>query len=329
MTPSNPAALSTPLPRILIIEDDVDLISIITDILETDGFQVISARNGPTALQLFATEKPDLILSDIMMPDMDGFAVLKAVREHPDGLGVPFLFVSARTERRDLSRARDLGADDYIFKPFGVDELRRAVRAKLDRRRVVELFDTRTAHLQTVTLLANAIEARDTYTRGHVERVRTLALDLAHALKWGTDALIILEFGALLHDVGKVSVPENILNKAGPLTPDEWTIMKQHPTIGAKMLEGVDHLRPALPYLLYHHERWDGGGYPHGLKGLGIPPEGRLLAIVDSFDAMTSPRPYRKVLKQEAALAEIRLAMGVQFDPEMATAFLNRRAGHE
>ncbi len=324
MTSSNPTTPAR--PRILIIEDDADLIRIMTDILETDGFRVIAARNGPTALELFATQKPDLILSDIMMPDMDGFAVLKAVREHPDGLGVPFLFVSARTERRDLSRARDLGADDYIFKPFGVDELRRAVRAKLERRRIVELFDTRTAHLQTVTLLANAIEARDNYTRGHVERVRSYAKDLAHALKWGVDALIILEFGALLHDIGKVGVPEHVLNKAAALNPDEWDIMKQHPTMGAKMLEGVDHLRSALPYVLYHHERWDGGGYPHGLKGLGIPPEGRLLAIVDAFDAMTSPRPYRNIMKQEDALAEIRLGMGVQFDPEMATVFLNLHA---
>ena len=297
-----------------------------SDILETDGFSVIAAHNGPKALELFAAHKPDLILSDVMMPDMDGFAVLKAVREHPDGLGVPFLFVSARTERTDLSRARDLGADDYIFKPFGVDELRRAVRAKLERRRFVELFDTRAAHIQTVTLLANAIEARDTYTRGHVERVQTYAVALAQALKWGLDALIILEFGALLHDVGKVGVPEHVLNKAGPLTQEEWDIMKQHPTIGAKMLEGVDHLQPALPYVLYHHERWDGSGYPHRLKGLRIPPEGRLLAIVDAYDAMTSPRPYRSVLSPAAALAEVRLGMGVQFDPEMGTVFLKLHA---
>jgi putative two-component system response regulator len=312
--------------KILIIEDDNDLMKVMSDILQTDGFEVLTASNGPQGLEMFAEHKPHLILSDIMMPDMDGYAVLQAVLAQPEGMGVPFLFVSALTERRDLSRARDLGADDFIFKPFGVEELRRAVRAKLERRRMVELFDSRAAHLQTVTLLANAIEARDKYTRGHVERVRQYALELAQALKWGADSLIILEFGAILHDIGKVGVPEQILNKTGPLVADEWEIMKQHPTIGARMLEGVDHLKPALPYVLYHHERWDGGGYPHHLKGNAIPLEGRLLAIVDAFDAMTSPRPYHTGLKQEEALAQIRTGMGVQFDPEMATVFLKLHA---
>ena len=316
-----PASPDSP-SRILIIEDDADLINIMGDILETDGHEVITVRSAVDALATFEAQKPDLILSDIMMPGMDGFAVLQAVRSHPDGLAVPFLFVSARTERRDLTRARDLGADDFIFKPFGVDELRKAVRAKLERKRVVELFNTRSAHIQTVTLLANAIEARDNYTRGHVERVRTYALQLARALEWSVEALIILEFGALLHDIGKISVPETILNKTGPFNSDEWAVIKQHPEVGARMLEGVNHLHAALPYVLYHHERWDGSGYPTGLAGANIPPEGRLLAIVDSYDAMTSTRPYRQPLSNAEALAEIHKGTGVQFDPDMAQVFL-------
>ena len=315
--------------KILIVEDDADLLVIMCDILETDGHQTLAARSGAEAIRLFDREHPSLILSDIMMPEMDGFAVLKAVRARPEGLAVPFMFVSARTERGDQSHARDLGADDFIFKPFGVDELRKAVRAKLERRRVVELFNTRAAHLQTVTLLANAIEARDKYTRGHVERVRHYALNLARALGWGAEALIILEFGALLHDIGKISVPEQILNKTGPLAKDEWAIMRQHPEVGARMLEGVNHLRAALPYVLYHHERWDGQGYPTAISGTGIPPEGRLLAIADSFDAMTSTRPYRQGLTVQAALKEIRKGIGVQFDPEMAEAFLKINSTHE
>jgi putative two-component system response regulator len=298
------------------------------DILETDDHIVFTVPNGRAAIVAFETKKPDLILSDIMMPDMDGFAVLEAIRSHPDGLAVPFLFVSARTERRDITRARDLGADDFIFKPFGVDELRKAVRAKLQRKRVVELFNTRTAHLQTVTLLANAIEARDKYTRGHVERVRDYALQLARALEWSVEALIILEFGALLHDIGKISIPEQILNKTGPLLPEEWSQMRQHPEVGARMLEGVDHLHAALPYVLYHHERWDGGGYPTGLSGGNIPPEGRLLAIVDSYDAMTTSRPYRQSLTSVAALDEIRKGIDVQFDPDMARTFLKIRSSN-
>jgi len=315
----------SPTARILVIEDDGDLIGIMRDILETDGHIVISVRNALDALTTFETEKPDLILSDIMMPGLDGFGVLQAVRSHPDGLAVPFLFVSARSERRDLTRARDLGADDFIFKPFGVDELRKAVRAKLERKRVVELFNTRSAHLQTVTLLANAIEARDKYTRGHVERVRTYALQLARALEWSAESLIVLEFGALLHDIGKIAVPETILNKTGPFTTDEWSVIRQHPELGAKMLEGVDHLKAALPYVLYHHERWDGAGYPTGAAGEAIPPEGRLLAIVDSYDAMTSTRPYRQPLSSAEALAEIGKHVGTQFDPVMTPMFLKIR----
>ena len=312
-----------PPAKILIIEDDADLIGIMQDILEGDGHKVISAHSGPTALRLFEQEIPDLILSDIMIPDMDGFAVLEAVRAHPLGKVVPFLFVTARTERRDVGRARDLGADDYIAKPFGVDELRKAVRAKLERRRTIELFNTRTAHLQTVTMLANAIEARDKYTRGHVERVRGYALELGNALGWGDEALVFLEVGSLLHDIGKISVPETILNKTGPLVASEWVTMRQHPEVGARMLEGVDHLRSALPYVLYHHERWDGKGYPTGAAGKNIPIEGRLLGAVDAFDAMTTSRPYRNGLSHEAALTEIRRGMGSQFDPEMAEVFLS------
>jgi putative two-component system response regulator len=325
-----PYSPQEPLARVLIVEDDPDLIGIMCDILATDGHTVIAARNGPDALRAFDRDKPDLILSDIMMPEMDGYALLQAVRSHPDGLAVPFLFVSARSERRDLTRARDLGADDFIFKPFSVDELRKAVRAKLERRRVVELFNTRTAHLQTVTLLANAIEARDKYTRGHVERVRTYALDLARALNWDVEALIILEFGALLHDIGKIKVPEQILNKADRFTDDEWTIMREHPQVGARMLEGVGHLRAALPYVLYHHERWDGQGYPTGAAGAAIPREGRLLAIVDAYDAMTTSRPYRQALTPQQAITEIQRGTGSQFDPEMAQIFikLHTHNGH-
>lgn len=308
--------------KILVIEDDVDLINIMRDILETDSHDVVTVRQSTEALQTFEREKPDLILSDIMMPGLDGFGVLQAIRSHPNGLAVPFLFVSARNERRDLTRARDLGADDFIFKPFGVDELRKAVRAKLERRRVVELFNTRAAHIQTVTLLANAIEARDKYTRGHVERVRAYALQLARALEWTAEDLIILEFGALLHDIGKIGVPETILNKTGPFTADEWNVIQRHPQVGARMLEGVDHLKPALPYVLCHHERWDGRGYPAGLAGENIPREGRLLAIVDAYDAMTSVRAYRQPLSATEALAEITRGQGAQFDPQMVPVFV-------
>jgi len=312
--------------HILVAEDNGDIIEVMRDILETDGHRVTCARNGREALRAFEREVPDLIVSDVMMPLMDGFGLLSAVRAHPAGAAVPFLFLSARTEVAATSQARVLGADDYLFKPFEADDLSLAVRAKLARRQAVERFDTRAAHLQTVVMLANVVEARDRYTRGHVERVQQLALELARALDWPEEALAVLEFGALLHDIGKILVPRAILNKTGKLEPDEWAALRRHPEDGANMLAGVDHLRAAVPYVLHHHEHWDGGGYPHGLAGTQIPVEGRLLAVVDAYDAMTSERPYRQCLSAAEAYAEIERQAGRQFDPEMARAFALRRS---
>jgi len=261
-----------------------------------------------------------------MMPEMDGYALLKAIRASPGGVSVPFLFLSARTDRSDVSKARSLGSDDYLFKPFDAPELIAAVRTRLERRRVVAMFDTRSAHLQTVIMLANVIEARDPYTGGHLERVRRLAINLALALNWTNEDLTILEFGAILHDTGKIIVPSQVLKKTGPLDEGEWKLMRQHPEAGAKMLERVDHLKAAIPYALCHHERWNGNGYPSGLRGEKIPREGRLLAIVDAFDAMTSDRPYHARMTTADALDEIKRSRGINFDPDMVDAFLTSYA---
>jgi putative two-component system response regulator len=308
--------------HILVAEDNVDIMEVMRDVLETDGYRVTCAPNGRDALRAFEHETPDLIVSDVMMPHLDGFGLLKAVLAHPTGAAVPFLFLSARTEHAATSQARVLGADDYLFKPFDADDLSVAVAAKLARRRAVERFDTRAAHLQTVLMLANTIEARDRNTRGHVERVQRYAMALARALNWDEEALAVLEYGALLHDMGKLLVPRAILNKPGRLTPAEWEVLRRHPQDGAQMLAGVDHLRGALPYVLHHHEQWNGAGYPHGLAGKAIPIEGRLLAVVDAFDAMTSDRPYRPARSAADARAEIRCQAGIQFDPAMAEAFV-------
>jgi len=308
--------------KILLVEDDASLLEAMVNILEAEGFEVHRAGNGKQALDIFVSEKPDLIVSDIMMPEMDGFELLESVRILPNGVTIPFLFLSARTERGDLSRARLLGVDDYLFKPFDAQELVDAVSARINRRRQIELFDTRVAHLQTVTMLANVIEARDPYTAGHLERVRRLALNLAFALEWNNEDIVILEFGAILHDIGKIIVPTKVLKKTGPLDQDEWKLMHLHPEEGAKMLGGVDHLKTAIPYVLYHHEAWNGSGYPMGLSGEKIPREGRLLAIVDAFDAMTTNRPYRVSMKPSEAIEELRENKGIFFDPTMVDIFI-------
>jgi putative two-component system response regulator len=308
--------------NILLVEDDALLLEVMCNILEGEGFEIHPAKNGRQALELFMNLTPDLIISDIMMPEMDGYELLKSVRNLPNGVTVPFLFLTARTERADVSRARTLGVDDYLFKPFDAPELINAVQSRLDRRHLVEMFDTRTAHLQTVIMLANVIEARDPYTAGHLERVRRLALNLAFALDWENEQIVFLEFGAILHDIGKITVPSKVLKKTGPLDESEWKLMRQHPEAGAKMLEGVDHLKAAIPYVLYHHEWWNGSGYPMGLKGENIPREGRLLAIVDAFDAMTTNRPYHVSMMAKDAIEEISENRGIYFDPDMVDVFI-------
>jgi len=308
--------------RILIVEDDEILRQMTKAILQVDGHEVFDAENGQVALDIFLKVKPDLIVSDISMPVMDGFALLNNIRSLPDGSIVPFLFLTALSERADILRARELGVDDYITKPFNADDLLFAVKERIKRRKMATMFDTRDAHLQTIILLANAVEARDVYTRGHVERVQSLAMEMGRALGFSTEAMMILEYGSLLHDIGKISVPDSVLNKPGALTDDELYIMRQHTTAGAKLLEGVDHLKAARPYVLYHHEKWDGTGYPERLAGEDIPREGRLLAIVDVFDALASKRPYHDAIPEANALAIIKNGIGKHFDPFMAELFI-------
>lgn len=290
-------------------------------ILEINGFEVVSYPNGQLALEAFSQTHPDLVISDINMPEMNGFDLLDHVRSLPDGAAVPFLFLTAQSEREDFNEARRLGADDLLAKPFEPVDLITAIHARLERRRQTELFDTRQAHLQTITLLANVIEARDAYTSGHVERVQQLALELGRALNWTPADLTVLEYGALLHDIGKITIPEAILNKPSRLTEEEFVIMMRHTLDGAVIIEGVSHLREARNYILYHHEKWDGTGYPNGLRGLEIPREGRLLAIVDVFDALLSDRPYHAGQELTEVLAFLRARAGTHFDPQMVELF--------
>lgn len=308
--------------KILVVDDNSDLRDLAETILQTQGYQVTLAEDGKEALDIFDRSSLDLIISDIAMPEMDGFGFLEAVRSREKGAAVPFLFLSAYSQKSQLSQARRLAVDDYIFKPFDAQELLDAVRIRLDRRRAVQLFDTREAHLQTVLLMANTIEARDPYTREHIDRVRSIAMLFGRSLGWDHASCMILEFGAILHDIGKIVVPTEILNKSGELTPEEWAIMRQHPEVGAKMLEEVHHLKPAIPFILYHHERWDGRGYPYGLRGENIPLEGRMLAIVDVYDAMTSDRPYHQGISKEEALARIKASSRIHFDPFLVRKFL-------
>jgi putative two-component system response regulator len=308
--------------KILLTEDEDSLRLMTRTVLELGGHEVFAFANGQLALEAFEEVNPDVVVSDISMPILDGFGLLDAVRRLHTGSVVPFLFLTARSEHTDVRFARTLGADDYLFKPYDADELLEAVRTRLERRRVIELFESRQAHLQTIIMLANLVEARDSHTGDHVQRVQALAMELGTALGWTPEALVTLEYGSLLHDIGKITIPEIILNKPGKLTLEEFEIMRTHTVVGAKILQDIPHLRGAIPYVRSHHERWDGSGYPDGLEGDNIPLEGRLMAVVDFFDALTSVRSYHQNRPVEQVLQMIRDGAGKHFDPVIAEVFV-------
>lgn len=303
---------------LLIVEDDPAMLVAFRDILEGSGYTVTTAANGKDALRLLQEVKPALIMSDIAMPGMDGIELYKAIRQRPEGAAVPFIFVTARGTREDIFAAKALGVDDYITKPATRTELLTAVRARLQRSDELLLLQLKAV----LRAMANAIEARaGVYTLRHVEAVNAYAQAMALELAWDDFQLEGLEFGAILHDVGKIGVPEKILSKEGPLDEAEWAEMRMHPVYGAHMIEGNPYLDSALPLVMHHHERWDGKGYPDGLAGEAIPLGARLLAVADTYHAMTSDRAYRPALASDKAFEEILSQSGKQFDPQMVEAF--------
>ncbi len=309
--------------QILLVEDDPDLRETLALSLEYHRYTVFQAENGQAAVRLLEQVTPDVILSDINMPVMNGIEFYKAVRQIPRLTPVPFIFLTGNDAPDEIRTGRDLGVEDYLLKPINADELSAAINARLLRAAEVEIAQVGRAYLETVDLLANTIEGRDLYTHGHVERVARYARALAEALGWAPEHLRKLDFGARLHDIGKIVVPDHILNKAGPLTDEERAIMQQHPQAGAHILRGISHLQDTLPYILYHHERWNGSGYPHGLRAKDIPVEGRLLAVVDVYDALTTARPYHPARPQSEAIQFLKTSAGVLFDSNLVAVFLH------
>ncbi len=306
---------------ILIVEDNPTLREGLCEILEFEGFSTLTAGNGQEALDVMATQLPNLILADISMPVMDGFEFFGHVREREDWLKIPFIFLSARSDKPDILKGKKLGAEDYLVKPVDHDELITAVRSRMERNEQLAIVQLRDSYQSSLLMLANAIELRDRYTRGHVERVTMYSLAIAEELGWSQDRLEIIRFGGILHDVGKIHVRETTLRKTGPLDDKEWAEIRQHPQIGADMIKEVAYLKPMDGIVRYHHERFDGKGYPYGIGGSEIPIEARIVAIADSFDAITSNRTYRPKLTFDEAYLEIQNCAGDRYDPEMVDAF--------
>ncbi len=307
--------------KILLVEDNEILREGLRSLLEHEHYIVIVASHGVEALGKMNTVTPDLILSDILMPEMDGYAFFEAVRGRPEWVSIPFIFLTARRERQYILAGKKLGAEDYLLKPVSPEDLLTAIRSRLGRTQQLLLAQLHESYETSLIMLANAIEVRDPYTRGHVERVMNYAQAVAEQLGWTPATSNHLRFGSILHDIGKIHIPESILRKEGPLSEEEWSEMRKHPELGAELIKGIDYLSPATPVILYHHERWNGGGYPFGLKEAEIPVSARIVAVADSFDAMTTLRPYRKVLSPLEAFQEIEAGGGVQYDPAIVKAF--------
>lgn len=322
--------------RVLVADDDASIRGVLRALLAEDSFTVREAEDGAEALRLFTAEGADLIFSDLQMPRMGGLDLLRRVRAMDDT--VAFIILTGASTVENAVEALRLQADDYLVKPFHVDEVLLAAERAVSYRRLLRENRSYQQHLEervaeqagqlealfidALRSLATAIETRDDYTGGHVERVARYATATGRELGLAGDELRALWVGALLHDVGKIGVPDQVLKKPAPLTYEEYEEMKRHPEIGAGIMERSSFLRPGLPAVLHHQERFDGSGYPYGLRGEFISLQGRIVAVVDTYDAIISARPYRDAATCEHALDEIRRNAGTQFDPAVVGAFL-------
>ena len=306
---------------ILIVEDNPILREGLQEMLELEGFGVFTAPNGQQALEEMNDRSPDLILSDIAMPVMDGYTFFRAVRERSEWVSIPFVFLTARGEREDVLAGKDMGAEDYLVKPVTREDLITVVNSRLERSHQLHVVQLQQAYETSLAVLANAIEVRDQYTRGHVERVMAYAFAIAENLNDTEFDHDQLRFGAMLHDIGKIHIRETTLCKDNSLTDDEWSEVKLHPSTGAEMIKDIPYLSPAIPVVRYHHERWDGSGYPQGLSGEDIPLVARIVTVADGFDAITTDRPYAKARSLDQARQEINSGSGTRYDPEVVGAF--------
>lgn len=313
-------------PTVLIVDDDDLVRETLRFVLEDVGYEVCSASQAIDALALLEREPIDIVLSDIFMPGMNGFDLLKQIRQRAPQ--VPVILITGFGNVEMARQALQEGASDFITKPYNISEIPILIERNLTRH-TIQSHQTRhmekevqQAYRSTLEALLAALDVRDTETEGHSERVAAYTMAIASRLKLDPSEVPHIERGALLHDIGKIGVPDSILYKPGPLTPEEWEIMKQHPVLGYRMCMKIEMLRSAAPIVLHHHERWDGKGYPYGLMGEEIPLGARIFAIADTLDAMTSDRPYRKALSFAQAREEIARCAETQFDPALVEVFL-------
>jgi putative two-component system response regulator len=289
--------------RVLIVDDVDGNVQLAASVLEPQGYSVSSAHTGREALEAVDRDQPDLILLDVMMPELDGFEACRMLKAHARTRLIPVVLVTALRNPENRIRGLEAGADDFITKPFNPHELRARVRSLVRIKRYTDDLESADAMILSLAMM---MEARDLTTDGHCQRLASYANALGARIGLQDSDLAALRRGGFLHDIGKIGIPDAILMKQGPLTPDEFTLMQTHTIIGDRLCGELRSLRAVRPIVRSHHERLDGSGYPDGLRGDNIPLLAHIMGIVDVYDAMTSTRPYRLPTSPAAACAELR-----------------------
>jgi len=304
--------------RVLIAEDDPGMRETLAALVKGLGYETVTVADGEAALLAVAAAPPDLLVSDIAMPGLTGLELCRRLKGDPATRLIPVILVTGLGDDYKLDGI-EAGADDFLGKPFSRAELRARIRALLR----MKAFTDELEHAETVLCtLARSIEAKDPYTEGHCERLADCAVAVGRALGLTDEDLTALRRGGYLHDLGKVAVPEVILLKPGPLTPEQREAMQQHPVVGEEICRPLRSLQAVLPIIRHHHERMDGSGYPDGLRGEAIPVTARILQVVDVYDALTTDRPYRRAGSKTSALTTLEAeARAGWWDPEVVTVF--------
>jgi putative two-component system response regulator len=311
-------------PLVLVVEDDQSIRVLLTRLLERNGYRVVAVGDGEAGQRSVGEHNPDLVLLDVGLPKLDGHAVTRLLRLDPRHANLPILLLTGRGSTADVVAGLDAGADDFIRKPFDHAELLARIRSALRLRRA--LVGMEAAHA-VVMALANAVEAKDAPTEHHCQRLAHLASRIGQRAGLPVHELDAIAYGALLHDVGKIGVPDWVLSKAGPLDPDEWELMRRHPEIGERICAPLAAFAAFGPIIRHHHERWDGAGYPDRLAGDEIPIGARIVGLVDAFDAITHDRTYRVARSAMEALSEIARLAGRQFDPTLTPLLVDEISG--
>ena len=308
-------------PRILVIDDNPDIMLLMQELLATRGYEVVAVPDAAQAEAEVRRQPPDLILSDVIMPGKSGYELCRELKDNAVTRLIPFVLITGLTDREDRLKGIECGADDFLNKPIYAEELFARVKSLLKLKDFTDELETAESVLCT---LARSVESRDPYTEGHCERLAQHARALGRYLGLDEESIIALRRGGYLHDLGKIAVPDEILKKGSNLSPEEWAVMKQHPVTGENICRPLKSLRLVLPIIRNHHEHSDGSGYPDGLRKGEIPLLARILQVVDVYDALRTARPYKPAQSHEQAAITMRdEARSGLWDEELVAEFFS------